>query len=87
MWEFLWDSRVAAAASDSATLELFPLQAGRPSLHLAIARLGLNIGEFFDLAALCDACAADGRWTVFFTSCPLYVIGGVGSPANAIAIK
>ncbi len=45
MWEFLWDSGVAAVASDSVTVEAWPLREGAPSLHLAIARLGLVLGR------------------------------------------
>lgn len=87
MWEWLWERRVAAVASDTVTVEVWPPVEGRPSLHLGIARLGLVLGEMFDLEALADDCAADGRRTCFLTSSPLNLRGGVGSPPNAIAIK
>jgi hypothetical protein len=87
LWRFVWDRRVAALATDTVTVELWPIRPGRPSLHLAIARLGLTIGEMFDLEALAEDCARDGRYTCFFTSKPLNVRGGVGSPPNAMAIK
>jgi hypothetical protein len=87
MWEFLWDSGVAAVASDSVTVEAWPLREGAPSLHLAIARLGLVLGEMFDLDALAEDCAATGVFEFFFVSAPLNLRGGVGSPANALAIK
>lgn len=86
-WEWLWDGRVAAIVSDMPTTEVWPLADDRPSLHLAIARLGLTIGELFDLEALAADCATDGRYACFFTSSPLHVRGGVGSPPNAMAIK
>jgi kynurenine formamidase len=86
MWEFLWDRRVAAVASDSVAVEAFPITAEQPSLHLAIARLGLNLGEMFDLEALAAFCHETGRHECFFTSMPLNLRGGVGSPANAMAI-
>lgn len=87
MWAWLWDQRVAAVASDMPTTEVWPLAEGRPSLHLAIARLGLTVGELFDLEALAADCARDGRASCFLTSSPLNLRGGVGSPPNAIAIK
>jgi kynurenine formamidase len=87
MWEWLWERRVAAVAADQPTVEVWPLHEGRPSLHLAIARLGLTLGELFDLEALAQDCARDGRYAAFFTSSPLNLRGGVGSPPNAMAIK
>jgi kynurenine formamidase len=86
MWEFLWDSGIAAVASDCVTVEAWPILEGRPSLHLAIARLGLVLGEMFDLDGIADECARSGVQTCFFVSSPLYLRGGVGSPANAMAI-
>ncbi len=87
MWEFLWDHRLAAVAADSVTVERFPLEPGMPSLHWAIARLGLVLGELFDLDALAEAAARDGRHECLFVSSPLNLRGGVGSPANAMAIR
>jgi hypothetical protein len=52
-----------------------------------IALLGVLIGELFDLEALGESCAEDGVHEFFFTSKPLNLVGGVGSPANAMAIK
>jgi hypothetical protein len=45
------------------------------------------IGELWWLDDLARDCAADGVHEFFFTSAPLNVIGGVGSPPNALAIK
>jgi kynurenine formamidase len=86
MWGFLWDSGIAAVASDCVTVEAWPIQEGKPSLHLAIARLGLVLGELFDLDSLAEECARSGVHTCFFVSSPLNLRGGVGSPANAMAI-
>lgn len=52
-----------------------------------IAMLGLYIGELWNLEELSAACLADGRYEFFLTAKPLNVIGGVGSPPNAMAIK
>ena len=52
-----------------------------------LALLGIPLGEFFDLDALAEDCAADGVYDFFFTSAPLGIPGGIGSPPNALAIK
>ncbi len=87
MWQFLWDNRVAAVACDNPSVEILPFQEGRPSLHLSIARLGLVLGELFDLDELAAESAETGRLTCMFASMPLNLRGGVGSPANAMALK
>jgi len=40
-----------------------------------------------DLNALAADCANDGRYTGLLTAAPLNVRGGVGSTANALALK
>jgi kynurenine formamidase len=57
-------------------------------MHRAIIPLlGMPIGELWDLEALAGACAQDGCYASLLTVSPLPVVGGVGSPANAIAIR
>lgn len=57
-------------------------------MHRAlIGLLGMPIGELWNLDALAEACAADARWSFLLTVAPLSVVGGVGSPANAIALR
>lgn len=57
-------------------------------MHRAIIPLlGMPIGELWAIDALAEACAADGRYTFMLTAAPLPIVGGVGSPANAIAIR
>lgn len=87
MWEFLWDNRLAAVAADNVSVEILPFREGLPSLHLAIARLGLILGELFNLEDLAADCARENSYTCFFASVPLNLTGGVGSPANAMAIR
>ncbi|PZR96138.1 MAG: hypothetical protein DI537_02570 [Stutzerimonas stutzeri] len=87
MWRFLWDNRVAAIACDNPAVEILPFVEGRPSLHLGIARLGLVLGELFDLEELAAESAETGRATCMFASMPLNLRGGVGSPANAMALR
>ncbi|MBN3787663.1 cyclase family protein [Burkholderia sp. Ac-20353] len=52
-----------------------------------IPLLGMPIGELWDLDALSAACAEDRRYSFLITIAPLPIVGGVGSPANAIAIR
>jgi hypothetical protein len=49
--------------------------------------LGIPIGEMWDLDALADDCAQDGEFHCLLVSSPLNLFRGVGSPANALAIK
>jgi kynurenine formamidase len=92
--EWLWDSRIAAVASDAPGLEAIPPP--RPTnpgesadfLHFhMLSYFGMPIGEMWDLETLAEDCAADRRYDFFFTSAPLNIPGGVGSPPNALAIK
>lgn len=55
----------------------------RPLLGL----LGLMLGELWYLDKLAASCAADGIYDFMLTAKPLNLIGGVGSPPNAMAIK
>jgi len=56
-------------------------------LHrILIPLLGLTIGELWKLDELAIACASRGRYDVFVTVQPLNLPGGVGSPANAVAV-
>lgn len=57
-------------------------------MHRAlIGLLGMPLGELWNLDPLAAACAADRRWSCLLTVAPLPLVGGVGSPANAIAIR
>lgn len=53
----------------------------------AIALLGLMLGELWRLDALAQACASDSVYEFLLTAKPLNLVGGVGSPANAMAIR
>ncbi|HTU75815.1 MAG TPA: cyclase family protein [Trebonia sp.] len=85
---FLWDSGAAAVVADNPSVEAVPMDPALGSLHQRlIPSLGFAIGELFDLRALAAACHADGRYDFLFASVPLNVTGGVGSPANAVAVR
>ncbi len=94
MARWLWEQHIAAVGSDSPGLEAIPPpQAGdfmeaTDLLHFhMLSFFGMPIGEMWNLEALADDCAADNRYEFFFTSAPLNIPGGVGSPPNALAIK
>jgi kynurenine formamidase len=89
-----WKEGFALLALDNPTVEPSPIVMDENGPRLdelchtrVMVALGINLGEFFDLDALADACAADGRYDFLLTSAPLHVRGGVGSPPNALAIR
>ncbi|KAF8802997.1 hypothetical protein BYT27DRAFT_7226194 [Phlegmacium glaucopus] len=81
MKRFLWNNHFAAIASDQPALERWPA----PGIHLHQVLWGMPLGEFFDLEKLSQTCAETGRYTFFFSSWPLNIIGGCASPPNAAA--
>ena len=89
--ELLWDHGIAAIAVDNPGVEPFGpsmFASAADSVHTRVlAMLGIPLGEFFDLDALADDCASDGVYEFLFTSKPLGIRGGLGSPPNAMAIK
>jgi kynurenine formamidase len=54
--------------------------------HL-LTMLGFALGEMWALEDIAADCAADGVYDFLVTAKPLNLPGGVGSPANAMAIK
>jgi kynurenine formamidase len=85
---WLWDHQVAALVGDNLAVEAFPFNREKKVIHhWGIAMLGLVLGELFDLEDLAADCAEDGVYECFFVAKPLMLRGGVGSPANAMAIK
>jgi len=87
MARYLWNNGIAAAATDNTTFEVSPGNAETGSLHRRlIPCLGIPVGELWSLDAVAARCVAESRYEFFVTSVPLYLIGGVGSPPNAIAI-
>ncbi|KAJ7612090.1 putative cyclase-domain-containing protein [Roridomyces roridus] len=86
MKQFLWNNHFAAIASDQPALERWPTPEGVPHMHQTILGLwGMPIGEFFDVEKLSEVCAEQKRYTFFFSSWPLNIIGGAASPPNAAA--
>ena len=87
---WIFDREVAAVACDTWGLEVQPNETPdvfQPLHIILIVHMGLLVGEIFDLEALADDCAADGRYEFLFTAPPLPITGGVGSPVNPLAVK
>ncbi len=93
---WLWDHRVGLAAADTFAFEALPARADSPfggdtdagMMHQdLIALLGLPLGELWRLSELAEDCAATGSYDSLLTVKPLNLTGGVGSPANAVAIR
>jgi kynurenine formamidase len=93
MASYLWDAHVSAVVSDNPAVEVYPSNQGEaafPFGHLhrvLIGLFGMALGELWWTDDLARSCRADGRYQVFLTAAPINVPGGVGSPANALAIK
>jgi kynurenine formamidase len=91
--EYLWNSHAAAIASDTFAVEVSPFTGRDGSsalgfLHrILIGQFGMALGELWWLDDLAADCARDGVYETFFVAAPLNAPGGIGSPANAIAIK
>lgn len=84
---WLWNHHVAAVVGDNFAVEAWPAATPESGLHgRLIGMLGLTLGEIFDLDAISAAAAQLGRHHFLVVANPLYVPGGVGSPANALAI-
>jgi hypothetical protein len=49
--------------------------------------MGMPVGEIWDVDALAEDCAADGRHEFMLVAQPLPITGAVGSPTNPLAVK
>lgn len=90
---YLWDQHLSAVASDNLAIEAFPADMsveGFPfgAMHtMLIGQLGFALGELWQLDDLARDCITDGVYEMFVVSAPINLPGGIGSPANVIAIK
>jgi len=93
MARYLWNTHASALCADNPAVEVVPFD--RTGLlwpwgfvhNILIAQFGFALGELWTLAALAADCARDGVYEMFFTAAPLNVPSGIGSPANALALK
>lgn len=87
MAEFLWDTGIALLGADNPAVENAPGSPAVGSLHRRLLpALGLPLLELLDLEDLAAACSGADRWEFLFVSVPLHLVGGVSSPANALAV-
>lgn len=96
--EWLWDHRVAVLASDTFAVEVMPPRPDSPYRDSApedagmmhqelIAKLGVPLGELWDLTEIVADSRRHGRWDALVVVKPLHLVGGVGSPPNATALR
>jgi kynurenine formamidase len=88
--QWLHDHEIAAVASDNLQVEdpVSGVDGVFLPFHLLTIRdMGLMLGEYWDLTALADDCAADGVYEFQLIAPPLRFVGAVGSPVNPMAIK
>ncbi|MCH7788858.1 MAG: cyclase family protein [Acidobacteria bacterium] len=81
---------IAAVASDTMIFEVFPSESTNVDLgvHIAtIVSMGLTQGQNWDLEALADACAADGRYTCMLIANPEPFKNACGAPVNPVAVR
>jgi kynurenine formamidase len=83
------EQRWSAVTADNLAIEVAPFRPDNlQSAHITMQRnLGLPFGEILCFRELAAASAEDRRWTFFFVAVPLWIPGGMGSPANAMAIR
>lgn len=87
---WLFETEIAAIATDTWGFEVRPNEfdeAFQPLHQIVIPNMGLFIGEMWDLDALADDCAADGRHDFLLVAAPIPFTNAVGSPVNPVAIK
>lgn len=82
-----WPATDSPLTVDRELDQRMPRSSHSGMLHrVLIPLLGQSIGELWDLDSLATACRRRRRYDVFVTAQPLNLLGGVGSPANALAI-
>jgi len=96
--QWIWDHRVSVFATDTFAVEVLPVAPDSDYLDTApedagmmhqelIAKLGIPLGELWNLEHLLADSQETGRWDAFCVIKPLNLVGGVGSPPNATAIR
>ena len=97
-WFLGADNQIALFATDTFAVEVLPVVADSPFADTApedrgmmhqelIAKLGVPLGELWNLTELAQRSRETGRWDALVIVKPLHLTGGVGSPANATALR
>jgi kynurenine formamidase len=90
MCRYLWNLHISAIVSDTFAVEAFPPGRNGPTdfaHRILIGQFGMALGELWWTEDLAADCADDGVAEAFLVSAPLNMAGGIGSTANAVAIK
>jgi kynurenine formamidase len=83
---WLYSKHFAAVAGDTQGFEAWPFTEDSCLYEWLLAHWGTPIGVMWNLEGLSQVCVEAYRWSLFFTSAPLNVEGGVATPPSAIAI-
>jgi kynurenine formamidase len=90
--QWIVDSGVVALIADTAAVEMLPARpattqfyASHPLHDLCLFRLGVYLGELWQLSPLADWLAANGRNRFLLTAPPLRLPRAVGSPVSPVA--
>lgn len=87
---WFWSRDVAAVATDTLPLEVYPCQYDDiylPVHLLHLVEMGMTQGQNWVLDELAADCAADGQYTFLLDATPLPFTNGLGSPLNPLALK
>lgn len=84
------ERNVAAVATDNLSFEVFPGEHNGlllPVHMLHIVEMGLVQGQNFNLEALAEDCADDGRYSFLLSANPEPIVGASGAPVAPLALK
>jgi kynurenine formamidase len=88
--EWFHSRQVAAVATDNLSFEVFPCEVEGlmlPVHMLHIVEMGLVQGQNFDLEALAEDCAADGRYSFLLVAAPDPFVAACGAPVVPVVLK
>jgi kynurenine formamidase len=88
--QWFHDRGVAAVATDNLSFEVFPGEDDSvmfPVHLLQLVEMGLPQGQNFDLEALAEDCADDGRYSFLLSATPEPIVGATGAPVTPLVIK
>lgn len=89
--QWITDSNLAAIAADNYAVEAFPAAsadaccAGLPLHEHCLFKLGIHLGELWQLTPLADWLRAHGRYRFLLTAPPLNLPGAFASPVTPVA--
>jgi kynurenine formamidase len=90
---YLWNSHVAAIASDTFAVEAWPADTSAEAqpfgfIHqMLIGSFGMALGELFWLEDLVKDCRSTGIYEGMLVSSPTYAPGGISASPNAVFLK